>query len=315
MRPILIDCDPGHDDALAIMLALANSDQLEVLGITCVGGNQTLDKVSENALKVLTVVNREIPVAKGMGSPLIKEIAPAPEAHGDTGMDGPIVEEITMDFVKQNGVEFLRDQILSASKKVTIVALGPLTNIALLFKMYPEVKEKIECIAMMGGSATSGNSTAAAEFNFYIDPHAAHMVFHSGIPLIQAGTEVSLAASILHTEIEQFKGKGRVSNFVYDLLDFYSRFSKRLGIDRSPIFDACPVMYLLHPELFVAKDYYVDIELQGELTTGMSVTDKRVWFDMKKPNTTVLLDVVDREKFVQYLAKAIFTLDKALETR
>lgn len=311
MRPILIDCDPGHDDAMAIMLALANSDQLKVLGITCVGGNQTLEKVSENALKVLTVVNKNIPVAKGMASPLIKEIAPAPEAHGDTGMDGPIIEEITMDFVKQNGVEFLRDKILSESEKVTIVALGPLTNIALLLKMYPEVKERIECIAIMGGSATSGNSTAAAEFNFWIDPHAAHMVFHSGIPLIQAGTEVSLAASILHTEIEQFKGKGRVSNFVYDLLEFYSQFSKRLGIDRSPIFDACPVMYLLHPELFVAKDYYVDIELNGELTAGMSVTDKRVWFDMREPNTKVLLDV-DREKFVEYLAEAIFTLDKEL---
>ena len=310
MRPILIDCDPGHDDALAIMLALANSNQLEVLGITCVGGNQTLEKVSENTLKVLTVVNRNIPVAKGMESPLIKKIAPAPEAHGDTGMDGPIIEDITMDFVKQNGIEFLKDQILLASKKVTIVTLGPLTNIALLIKMYPEVKEHIECIAMMGGSVTSGNSTAA-EFNFYIDPHAAHMVFHSGIPLIQAGTEVSHAASILHTEIEQFKGKGRVSDFVYDLLEFYAMFSKRLGIDRSPIFDACPVMYLLHPELFIAKDYYVDIELQGELTAGMSVTDKRVWFDMKEPNTTVLLDV-DREKFVQYLSQAIFTLDKEL---
>lgn len=311
MRPILIDCDPGHDDAMAIMLALANSDQLKVLGITCVGGNQTLEKVSENALKILTVVNKNIPVAKGMASPLIKEIAPAPEAHGDTGMDGPIIEEITMDFVKQNGVEFLRDKILMESEKVTIVALGPLTNIALLLKMYPEVKERIDCIAMMGGSATSGNSTAAAEFNFWIDPHAAHMVFHSGIPLIQAGTEVSLAASILHTEIEQFKGKGRVSNFVYDLLEFYSQFSKRLGIDRSPIFDACPVMYLLHPEIFVAKDYFVDIELNGELTAGMSVTDKRVWFDMPTPNTTVLLDV-DREKFVEFLAEAIFTLDKDL---
>lgn len=310
MKPILIDCDPGHDDAMAIMLALANSEQLDVIGITCVGGNQTLDKVSENTLKILTVVGSDIPVAKGAAGPLIKEIAPAPEAHGDSGMDGPIVDEITMDFVDQNGVEFLKDKILASANKVTIVALGPLTNIALLLKMYPEVKERIECIAMMGGSATSGNSTAAAEFNFYIDPHAAHIVFHSGIPLIQAGTEVSLAASILHSEIDVFKNKGRVSNFVYDLLEFYSQFSKRLGIDRSPIFDACPVMYLLHPEIFVAKDYYVDIELQGELTAGMSVTDKRVWFDMKKPNTTVLLDV-DREKFIAYLTEAIFTLDKA----
>lgn len=308
MRPILIDCDPGHDDAMAIMLALANAEHFDVIGITCVGGNQTLDKVSENTLKVLTVLNKEIPVAKGAAGPLIREIAPAPEAHGDTGMDGPIIEKITMDFVKQNGVEFLRDKIFMEEGKVTIVALGPLTNIALLLKMYPEVKERLDCIAMMGGSATSGNSTAAAEFNFWVDPHAAHIVFHSGIPLIQAGTEVSLAASILHTEIDEFKGKGRVSDFVYDLLEFYSQFSKKLDIDRSPIFDACPVMYLLHPEIFVAKNYYVDIELQGELTAGMSVTDKRVWFDMKKPNATVLLDV-DREKFVAYLKEAIFKLD------
>ena len=313
MRKILIDCDPGHDDAMAIMLALGNKDAFEVLGITCVGGNQTLEKVSQNALKVLTVVGKEIPVAKGAAGPLIKEIAPAPEAHGDTGMDGPIIDEITMDFVPQNGVEFLRDKILAESEKITIVALGPLTNIALLIKMYPEVKERIECIALMGGSATSGNSTPAAEFNFYIDPHAAHMVFHSGIPIIQAGTEVSLAASILHTEIEQFKGKGKVSDFVYDLLEFYSKYSKGLGIDRSPIFDACPMMYLLHPELFVAKDYHVDIELFGELTAGMSVTDKRVWYNMPEPNTKVLLDVTDRELFIKYLADAIFVLDQDRE--
>lgn len=311
MRKILIDCDPGHDDALAILLALGNPKQLEVLGITCVGGNQTLEKVSQNALKVLTIAGREIPVAKGAAGPLIREIAPAPEAHGDTGMDGPIVDEITMDFIDQNGVEFLRDKILAEKEAVTIVALGPLTNIALLIKMYPEVKEKIECIALMGGSATSGNSTAAAEFNFYVDPHAAYMVFHSGIPIIQAGTEVSHAASILHTEIDQFKGKGKVSGFVYDLLEFYSKFSKGLNIDRSPIFDACPMMYLLHPELFVAKDYHVDIELTGALTAGMSVTDKRVWYDMPTPNTKVLLDVIDREQFVQYLADAIHTLDQA----
>lgn len=311
MRKILIDCDPGHDDALAILLALGNAEKLQILGITSVGGNQTLEKVSQNVLKILTIAGRDdIPVAKGASGPLIKEIAPAPEAHGDTGMDGPIVDDITMGFEPQNGVEFLRDKILAQEEKVTVVALGPLTNIALLIKMYPEVKERIECIALMGGSATSGNSTAAAEFNFYIDPHAAYMVFHSGIPIIQAGTEVSHAASILHSEIGQFEGRGKVSGFVFDLLEFYSKFSKGLGIDRSPIFDACPMMYLLHPELFVAKDYHVDIELTGELTAGMSVTDKRVWYNMPKPNTKVLLDVTDREQFVKYLVEAVQRLDK-----
>lgn len=312
MKPILIDCDPGHDDALAIMLALAHKDVFKLNGITCVGGNQTLDKVSENTLKILTVLKEDIPVAKGAEGPLIKKIAPAPEAHGETGMDGPIVEDITMEFVKQNGVEFLRDKILLEEEKTTIFALGPLTNIALLLKMYPEVKEKIDCIALMGGSHTSGNSTASAEFNFWVDPHSASIVFNSGIKIIQAGIEVSLASSIFHEEIEIFKNReGRVSTFVYELLEFYSQFSKKLGVDRSPIFDACPVMYFLHPEIFKTAEYFVDIELNGELTAGMSVTDKRVWFDMKPPNTTVLLDV-DRDVFIEHLINAIFKLDKDL---
>lgn len=308
MRNILIDCDPGHDDAMAIILAFANPEQFNILGITTVGGNQTLEKVSLNALKILTVIGKKVPVAKGASEPLIQPLMVAPEAHGDSGMDGPIVDEITLEYESINGIEFLKNQILQATDQVTIVALGPLTNIALLLKTYPEVKKKIEAISLMGGSFSSGNSTASAEFNFYIDPHAAYIVFHSGIPIIQAGTEVSAAASILHSEIELFHNKGKVSSFVYDLLGFYSKFSKGLNIDRSPIFDACSVMYLLHPEIFRAKDYYVDIELQGKLTAGMSVTDKRVWYNMPEPNTTVLLDV-DREKFVTYLSEAIFKLD------
>lgn len=309
MKQILIDCDPGHDDALAILLALANRKSLHLLGITTVGGNQTLEKVSENALKVLQATGKRIPVAKGCDSPLIAPLKVAPQAHGETGMDGPVFDHITLEFDERHGVEFLKDKLMEAKGKVTIVALGPLTNIALLIKTFPKAKEKIESIALMGGSFSSGNATAAAEFNFYVDPHAAYMVFHSGIPIIQAGTEVSQAASILHSEIDDFKERGSVSQFVYELLTFYAKFSKGLNIDRSPIFDACPVMYLLHPEIFTFADYYVDIELNGSLTAGMSVTDKRVWYDMPKPNTRVLLSV-EREKFVSYLKEAIYQLDE-----
>lgn len=307
MKQILIDCDPGHDDAMAILFTLANPEFFHCLGITTVGGNQTLEKVSENALKILTVANKKIPVAKGAEGPLIEPLRVAPEAHGESGMDGPIVEQITMEYEKQNAIDFLRDKLISAEEKVIIAALGPLTNIALLLKTYPEVKEKIEVIALMGGSYSSGNATASAEFNFYIDPHAAYIVFHSGLPIIQAGTEVSSAGSILHSEIEEFKGKGRVSSFVYDLLQFYSRFSRGLNSDRSPIFDACPLVYLMYPEIFKVKELYVDIELEGKLTKGMSVTDKRIWYDMPVPNTTVLMDV-DREKFVELLKEAVFRL-------
>jgi pyrimidine-specific ribonucleoside hydrolase len=312
MKNILIDCDPGHDDALAILLTLANPESFRLLGITTVGGNQTLEKVSENTLKVLMAAGKKIPVAKGADSPLISPLKVAPEAHGDSGMDGPVFDKITLEYDERHGAEFLKDKILEAEEKVTIVALGPLTNIALLLKTFPKVKERIEAIALMGGSFSSGNATAAAEFNFYIDPHAAYMVFHSGIPIIQAGTEVSQAASILHTEIDEFKDKGSVSRFVYELLEFYAKFSKGLNIDRSPIFDACPVMYLLHPEIFTHEDYHVDIELQGNLTAGMSVTDKRVWYNMPEPNTKVLLSV-DREKFVEYLKKAVYRLDAEVQ--
>ncbi|MEM1483620.1 nucleoside hydrolase [Oscillospiraceae bacterium PP1C4] len=309
MRNILIDCDPGHDDAIAILLVLAHPEQFNLLGITTVGGNQTLEKVSENALKVLMVAGKQVPVAKGADSPLICPLRVAADAHGESGMDGPIFDRIPPNYESRHAVEFLKDKIMASEQAVTLIALGPLTNIALLIKTFPMVKEKIEAIALMGGSYTSGNATATAEFNFYIDPHAAYMVFHSGIPIIQAGTEVSQAASILHSEIAGFQNKGRVSTFVYELLQFYSKFSKGLNLESSPIFDACPVMYLIHPEIFTHQDYYVDIELQGQLTAGMSVTDKRVWYHMPKPNTKVLLSV-DRKRFVGYLTEAIDRLDR-----
>ncbi len=307
MRKIIIDCDPGHDDAMAILLAAAHATQLEILGITTIGGNQTVEKVTQNALKVLTILKQDIPIVKGCAEPLIKKLQTAPDAHGDSGMDGPVVENIPYKPLEINVIDFLKNTI-TKEDKVTIIALGPLTNIALLIKSYPEIKEKIECVALMGGSTYSGNAASKAEFNFFVDPHAAKIVFNSGLKIIQAGLEISEAAAILHSEIESFHNGGRVSEFVYELFEFYTLLSKKLKKDRCAVFDACPVMYLIHPEIFETTDYHVDIEVNGDLTCGMSVVDTREWFNMPKPNTKVLTDV-DRSAFVQYFIQAIGRLD------
>lgn len=309
MRKIIIDCDPGHDDALAILLALANSDTLAIEGITTVGGNGLLDNVSRNALKVLKVANAtNIPVYKGSEGPLIKPLETGDYAHGDSGMDGPVVDISDMCFAKGNAIEFMKDTLLHHDK-VTLVAIGPLTNIALLLKMYPEVKSHIEAIAIMGGAYSVGNVTPSAEFNYYVDPHAAYIVYHSGCPIIQAGCEVCEEAAIYHEEANSLPKEGVVAKFVRDLFAYYFLFSKGLGLDHTPIFDAVIMMYLIHPEIFEGKMQYVDIELTGQLTEGMSVTDRRYTYNMKQPNTLVLYHV-QREKMIQYLFEAIEKLNK-----
>ncbi|MEZ3435365.1 MAG: nucleoside hydrolase [Lachnospiraceae bacterium] len=306
MRKLIIDCDPGHDDAMAIMLALANPEEIDLLGIVTVAGNQTVEKVTKNALKVLTVLDKHVPVIRGADRPLIRELQTAPQAHGESGMDGPFVEEIRAEESDETALSFYK-RILEREDKVTIAAIGPLTNIALLFRAYPGLKEKIECISLMGGSVYSGNITSKAEFNFYVDPEAAKIVYHSGVKLIQSGLEVTDETAIAFEEIGRFKEGGKASKFVYDLFEFYTLFSKRNGLGKTPIFDACAVMYLLHPEIFDGEDYYVDIETGGELTRGMSVADLRAWSGCK-PNTTVLMGA-DRDKFIEYFITAIKRLD------
>lgn len=306
MRKLIIDCDPGHDDAMAIMLALANPEEIDLLGIVTVAGNQTVDKVTKNALKVLTVLDRDIPVVRGADRPLIRELKTAPEAHGESGMDGPFVEESKTEESGETALSFYK-RILEREDRVTIAAIGPLTNIALLFRAYPELKEKIECISLMGGSVYSGNITSKAEFNFYVDPEAARIVYHSGVKLIQAGLEVTDETAITFEEIRRFKEGGKASKFVYDLFEFYTLFSRRNGLSKTPIFDACSVMYLLHPEIFDGREYYVDIETGGELTRGMSVADLRAW-STEEPNTIVLMGA-DRDRFIEYFISSIKRLD------
>ena len=231
----------------------------------------------------------------------------APEAHGVSGMDGPFVSEIKAEVSEENPLDFYR-RILKQEEKVTIVAIGPLTNVAIVLKEYPMLKDKIECISLMGGSVYSGNITSKAEFNFYVDPEAAEIVYQSGVKIIQSGLEVTDKTAITFEEVEQFSKGGKSSKFVYDLFQFYTLYSKKNGLNTTPVFDACAVMYLLHPEIFIYKDYYVDIETAGKLTRGMSVVDTRPWNQDCAPNTKVLLDA-DREMFMKYFITSLKSLD------
>ncbi|MDH6373669.1 pyrimidine-specific ribonucleoside hydrolase [Paenibacillus sp. PastF-3] len=308
--PIIIDCDPGHDDAIAILLAIANSEKLDLRGITTVGGNQILDKITENALKVISFVNADIPVAKGAAGPLFGKLVTGEEAHGESGMDGPLLPPSKFRPVEEGAVEFMLNIIRSSEEKITLVPMAPLTNIALLITAYPEIKERIEKISLMGGGISYGNVTSTAEFNIYVDPEAARIVFESGIPITMSGLDVTDKAAIFEDEIAALKERGPVSTMVGELLDFYSIFGKKMGYVGSALHDPCAVAWLLHPELFESEHLYVTVETEGKMTRGMTVADKRKKTD--RPANVEVLVGVDREAFMKLIFDSLEKLDQEL---
>lgn len=310
-RKLIIDCDPGHDDIMAILSALNHPEVFEILGYTTVCGNQLVDKVTNNLCQVLTYLGLHGKVAKGYDAPMILAPEPQPLAHGETGLDGPNLPEAKVIPIGMHAIEFMKEQIELSDTPVTLVALAPLTNLALFLKTYPELKEKIECITLMGGAIDRGNIIAKSEFNIYEDPHAAKIVFESGIPLIMSGVEVCDDCSILFTEIDALKGQGKVSDLCHDILQFFSRYGRERGSDRSPLFDVAPIMHLLHPEIFTSQKYPVYIELEGIHTRGMTVVDQRLYLKEEDKNVEVLLHC-DREKFITYFLEDIISLDKKL---
>lgn len=307
MKNLLIDCDPGHDDALAIMAAIANPESFNVLGITTIGGNQTLKKVTDNAKNILSFLNAKTPLASGQEGPLVKPLQTAPEAHGASGMDGPYFDGADYPLTSTNGVQFLAEKILACKEKVTLVALGPLTNIALLIKNYPEVLPRIDEISMMGGGIHHGNQTPLAEFNIFVDPDAAEIVFQSGIPIIMSGLDVTEQAEITVDEINQLKGKGKVSQLAYELLSFYNQSGRQFGFINSPIHDLCAVVYLLKPELFNGSFADIHVITDDSPARGLTYGDFRKI--APEPKNTLVLDEVDRFGFVKVLRSALETFD------
>jgi len=312
MRKIIIDCDPGHDDIIAIMVALAHNDELEIVGTTTVAGNQTLAKVTNNLLKVFDYLNLDFDVSMGCDKPIRRPLEVQPLAHGESGMDGPDLPVAHSKTTGINAIDYLKDKLINSKEKLTIVAIGPLTNIGVLLKAYPEVKEHIEMITIMGGSLYSGNIIPKAEFNIYHDPEAAKIVFESGVPIIMSGLEVCYSGGIPHRAMEVFKHKGKASKLVSELLEYFTQYSKQRNIEWSPIFDMTPIIHLLKPEIFKSEFFHVEIETEGSLCRGMTVADIRNEYDKKDLNTEVLMSV-NNEEFVTYFINSILALDDMIK--
>ena len=300
--PIIIDCDPGHDDAIALILACAR-EELDLKAVTVTAGNQTLDKTLRNAKRILSFIGKHPPVAAGAAKPMFRELQTAPTVHGESGLDGPFIPEPNFEEEKIPAVDLLRKIILESPQPITLVPTGPLTNIGTLFTAYPEVKKNIERISLMGGGIETGNWTPAAEFNIFVDSEAADIVFRSGIPIIMCGLDVTHRAMIMREEVERLRNHGgRVSVLVAEIIDFFFQFHKKQGFAGAPLHDPCAVAYLVKPELFVTKPYHVDIECAGKYTAGMTLADRRFWSEAA-PNALACMDL-DREGFIRLLIEA-----------
>ncbi|MBD1405132.1 pyrimidine-specific ribonucleoside hydrolase RihA [Leclercia adecarboxylata] len=304
--PIILDCDPGHDDAIALVLALA-SPELEVKAVTSSAGNQTPDKTLRNVLRILTLLKRsDIPVAGGAVKPLMRDLIIADNVHGETGLDGPALPE--PDFAPQNctAVELMAKVLRESPEPVTLVATGPQTNVALLLNSHPELHAKIARIVIMGGAMGLGNWTPAAEFNIYVDPEAAEIVFQSGIPVVMAGLDVTHRAQIMADDIERFRAiNNPVARTVAELLDFFMEYHKteKWGFQGAPLHDPCTIAWLLKPEIFTTARRWVGVETQGKYTQGMTVVDYYM-LSGNEPNTDIMLDI-DRQAFVDLLAERL----------
>lgn len=311
MYHLIFDCDPGHDDAIALMLMLAHPETFDLLGVTTVAGNQTVDKVTRNALALTEYLGAaDVPVSAGAARPLTREPEPQPEAHGESGMDGTEIPEPAKTVTGVHAVTFMRETLSASTEPVTILATGPLTNVALLLMTCPEVKEHIEKICIMGGSLYSGNILPRAEFNIYHDPEAARIVFRSGIPIVMSGIEICQEAAVPLKKYEELAGGGKASRLTVELLDFYSQYSRVRGLTTTPIFDMTAAMQLLHPEIFTSEKMIMDVETEGELCRGMTVADIRPGIEGDR-NVEVLM-TVDQTAYIKYFQESIRLLDRRL---
>ncbi|MCD7060392.1 nucleoside hydrolase [Pelagibacterium xiamenense] len=308
---IIIDTDPGQDDAVAILLALASPGDINVLGIVAVAGNVSLGQNAKNALKVVELSGRtDIPVFAGCARPLRRPLVTAEHVHGQTGLDGPDLPEPQKRIEDGHGVDFIVDTLRREPEgSVSLCALGPLTNIAMALIKAPEIAKKIKQIVLMGGAYFEvGNITPTAEFNIYVDPEAADVVFSSGVPIIMMPLDVTHQMLSTHKRIEAFEALGnRTGAAVAAMLGFSERFDlEKYGWNGAPLHDPCVTAYLIAPEIFEGRQCNVTIETASELTRGMSVTD--YWHVTDRPKNTFFVRSGDSDAFYALLTERLARL-------
>lgn len=282
---VIMDTDPGIDDAAAITMAI-NDPEIDLQLITTVAGNVTVDKTTINALKLVRFFNADIPVASGAKLPLIKHFEDAARIHGESGMPGYDFPTDLPKPINKSAVEALRDAILASDEKITLVPTGSYTNIALLFSEYPEVKENIERIVAMGGSLGMGNMTSAAEFNVFTDPHAAQIVYNAGVPIVMVGLDITMKALLTHDSIEKLPTLNETGKMLHDII-INDGDNSDAGI---AMHDVNTIFYLLHPEAITTKAMWIDVQTDGP-AIGETVGDIRGAYHDGKTNADVCVDI------------------------
>ena len=309
-RKIIIDTDPGQDDAVAILLALASPEEIEVLGVTAVAGNVPLALTERNARIVVELSGRPVPVFAGCDAPLRRKLVTAEHVHGKTGLDGIALPEPALPLQPQHGVDFIIETLRrEAPGTVTLCPLGPLTNIAAAFRRAPDVAGRVAGIVLMGGAYFEvGNITPAAEFNIYVDPEAAEIVFKSGVPLVVMPLDVTHKALTSRDWVEEMRGLGtEVGRAVASWTDFFERFdTEKYGSAGAPLHDPTVIAYLIRPGLFSGRHINVEIETQSELTLGMTVADW--WRVTDRPVNALFIGGVDRDGFYALLSERLARL-------
>lgn len=308
-KKIIIDCDPGYDDAVALLLA-AGSPSVEVLGITTVAGNQTLEKVTRNALRIATLAGLDVPVAAGAARPLLRdEVVVAANIHGESGLDGTTLPQATLKPDPRHAAQLIVDTVMNEPpQSVTLVPIGPLTNIALAARLEPRIVERVKEVVLMGGGYHIGNVKPMAEFNIENDPEAAHIVFEEKWPIVMVGLDLTYQALATQTVKDKIAAiHTPASDFVTQVLTRFSEnYKKSKGFDEPPVHDACAVAYVIDPGVIETRNAPVHVEYRGEYTSGMTVTDLR----RKAPQDchTAVAMKLDRERFWNLVIEAVGNL-------
>ena len=307
-RKTIIDTDPGQDDAVAILLALASPKEIEVLGIVAVAGNVPLDLTQKNARIVCELAGKpDVPVYAGCDKPLGRPLVTAEHVHGKTGLDGPVLPDPTMPLQDQHGVDFIIDTLRNeAARTVTLCVLGPLTNIATAFEKAPDIVDRVQQVILMGGAYFQvGNITPTAEFNIYVDPQAADIVFKSSVDIVVMPLDVTHKALVTTPRNDAFRALGTPAGIaVAQMTDFFERFDKeKYGSTGAPLHDPCVTAYLIAPKLFQGRHINVEIEVDSELTMGMTVADW--WGVTDRPANATFIGDLDSDGFFALLVERI----------
>jgi len=302
-KPLIIDGDPGHDDAIALVLAAGYKDEFDIKAITACAGNQTLEKTTINYRKIAKLLGLDnIPIGIGRDRPLMQDLIIAPMFHGESGLDGYDLNEMSNNISDLSAPDLIAKVLEESDEKVIILATGPQTNIAAVLLAHPELKEKIELISIMGGGLQHGNYTCSAEFNILVDPESAQIEFESGVPILMCPLDVTEKAMIEPEEWEEIRMMdNKVAKCVCGWLDFYYKHLNELGFSGAALHDPCSIMALVHPEYFTFKEIYVQVDTQGQYTRGATVPDY-YGLCQRKPNIKAVIDV-DRKKFVSEIVR------------